>query len=250
MSLQDKVAIVTGSSSGIGAAIAVKFNSEGAKVVLVGRNEAKLKAVAAKCIDALVVRAEFSKDDDIKRVLDETIKKFGKLDILVNNAGTHVLGSLLNGDVMKSLDEVFQVNFCAVVYLTKLAAPYLIQTKGNIINISSIEGQRVSCFPVMMMYSSSKAALDTFSREAALELSSHGVRINVISPGPVKTDILNNTNTDYLSWESIANMTALHRVAESKEIAELAFFLASDKAKGITGSVCVYDNGMLLKNYN
>ncbi|VVC97037.1 uncharacterized oxidoreductase SSP0419-like [Leptidea sinapis] len=247
MSLKDKVAIVTGSSSGIGAAIAVKFNSEGAKVVLVGRNEAKLNAVAAKCNDPLVIRAELANDDDVKRILDETIQKFGKLDILVNNAGTSVMGSILIGDIMKALDDVFKVNFRSIVYLTKLAAPYLTQTKGNIINISSIGGQRVSSVPVLMMYTSSKAALDHFSKHAALELSSHGVRVNVISPGPVKTDILENTNTN-ISWETFASKTALSRVSDPEEIADLANFLASDKAKGITGSVYVHDNGMMLRN--
>ncbi|VVC97042.1 uncharacterized oxidoreductase SERP2049-like [Leptidea sinapis] len=254
MSLKNKVAIVTGSSSGIGAAIAVKFSSEGAKVVLVGRNQTKLNAVAVKCNDPLVVRAELANDDDVKRILDETIQTFGKLDILVNNAGISLCGSLFTGDLMRSLDELFKINFRAIVYLTKLAAPYLIQTKGNIINISSISGQRVCPILGLMMYSSLKAALDHFSKHAALELSPHGVRLNVISPGPVKTDILKNTdklentNTHHISWDEFASTTALHRVSEPEEIAEFAFFLISENAKGITGSVVVHDNGKILKN--
>ncbi|XP_022129591.2 17-beta-hydroxysteroid dehydrogenase 14-like [Pieris rapae] len=247
MSFNEKVVIVTGASSGIGAAIAEKFSSEGARVVMVGRNESKLNAVAARCKNPLIVKAELGKEEDIVRIIDETIKEFGKIDILVNNAGTSTMGSILLGDILKSYDEVMNVNFKAIVHLTKLAAPHLIATKGNIINISSIGADRTTSVPALMMYSCSKAALNHFSKDVALELSPHKVRVNVISPGPVRTDILENTGTP-IPWEAFQQKTALDRISEPEEIADLALFLASEKAKGITGSIYVTDNGMSLKN--
>ncbi|XP_045503212.1 uncharacterized oxidoreductase SSP0419-like [Colias croceus] len=247
MSLNNKVAIVTGASSGIGAAIAEKFSNEGAHVVMVGRNESKLSAVAARCKDPLVIKAELGNDEDIVRIIDETKKKYGKIDILVNNAATSVLASVLYGDLLKSYEEVMKVNFKAVVHLTKLAAPHLIETKGNIINISAIGGQRASAASVLMMYCVSKAAVNHFSQDVALELAPHKVRVNTISPGPVRTDILENTKTP-ITWDDFQKKTALDRISEPEEIADLALFLASDKAKGITGSNFVSDNGMLLKS--
>ncbi|CAG4933797.1 unnamed protein product [Colias eurytheme] len=244
MSLKNKVAIVTGSSSGIGAAIAEKFSNEGAHVVMVGRNESKLSAVAARCKDPLVIKAELKNDEDIVRIVKETVNKYGKIDILVNNAGSSFPGSVLTGDLLKSYEEVMKVNFRAVVHLTKLATPHLIETKGNIINISSIAGQKAS--PGIMMYGISKAALNHFAQDVAIELSPYKVRVNTISPGPVRTDILENTNSPF-TWEALQKQTLLDRVSEPEEIADLTLFLASDKAKGITGANFVSDNGMMFK---
>ncbi|XP_045503741.1 uncharacterized oxidoreductase SSP0419-like [Colias croceus] len=244
MSLKNKVAIVTGSSSGIGAAIAEKFSNEGAHVVMVGRNESKLSAVAARCKDPLVIKAELGNDEDIVRIVKETINKYGKIDILVNNAGSSFPGSVLTGDLLKSYEEVMKVNFRAVVHLTKLVTPHLIETKGNIINISSIAGQKAS--PGIMMYGISKAALNHFAQDVAIELSPYKVRVNTISPGPVRTDILENTNSPF-TWEALQKQTLLDRVSEPEEIADLTLFLASDKAKGITGANFVSDNGMMFK---
>ncbi|XP_038217427.1 uncharacterized oxidoreductase SERP2049-like [Zerene cesonia] len=246
MSLVDKVAIVTGASSGIGAAIAEKFSNEGARVVMVGRNEKKLAAVATKCKEPLVIKAELGNEDDTVRIIKETLKRFNRIDILVNNAGTNVMGSILNGDLLKSYDEVMKINFRAIVHLTQSAASELIKTKGSIVNISSINAQQPSPVPSLMMYSASKAALDHFSKDVAKELAPHNVRVNVISPGPVRTDILENTNAP-ITWEDVPKQTALNRVSEAEEIAELALFLVSDKAIGITGSIFVVDNGELLK---
>ncbi|CAG4933792.1 unnamed protein product [Colias eurytheme] len=246
MSLINKVAIVTGASSGIGAAIAEKFSNKGAQVVMVGRNEKKLAAVAAKCKEPLIIKAELGNEDDTVRIVKETLKRFDKIDILVNNAGTNVMGSILHGDLLKSYDEVMKINFRAIVHLTQLAATELIKTKGSIVNISSINAQQPSPVPILMMYSASKAALDHFSKDVAKELAPYKVRVNVISPGPVRTDILENTNAP-ISWEDVPKQTALNRVSEAVEIAELALFLVSDKAIGITGSVFVADNGELLK---
>ncbi|XP_063891969.1 glucose 1-dehydrogenase-like [Helicoverpa armigera] len=249
MSFQNKVVIVTGSSSGIGAAIAIKFAEEGAKVALVGRNQEKLNNVAKKCGKPLVLVADVTKEEDAKRIVDETVKVFGKLDVLVNNAGIGGGCPITADNAIEIFDKVMNTNLRAPVYLTHLAAPHLVKTKGNIVNISSVSALRIQ-MQGSFAYSASKAALDHFSRAVALELASSGVRVNTVNPGPVKTDIMENMG---LSEADIAatlklmeDMTQLKRISDSQEIGDLVLFLASDKAKAITGSSYVIDNGMLL----
>ncbi|KAL0818030.1 hypothetical protein ABMA28_008571 [Loxostege sticticalis] len=244
MSFANKVVIVTGASSGIGAATAVAFGKEGASVVLVGRNEQRLQQVAEQCAGALVVKADVSNEDDAKRIVDNTLERFGKIDVLVNNAGIAKFGTILGGKVMDTYDEVMNTNVRAAVNLTTLAAPHLVATKGNVVNISAIGGSYAPT-PPFLAYCMSKAALNHFTKGAALELAASGVRVNAISPGPVRTDIIANAGFP-ITWDHFAAQTALGRVSEPDEVADLVLYLASDRAKGITGSNYVTDNGMML----
>ncbi|KAJ8731558.1 hypothetical protein PYW07_004722 [Mythimna separata] len=250
MNFQDKVVIVTGGSSGIGAAIAIKFAEEGAKVAIVGRNKVKLDVVAKQCGNPLVIVADVSKDADVKRIIDETLKQFGKLDVLINNAGIAQSASIQADNAMAVFDNVISTNLRSVVHLTHLAAPHLVKTKGNIVNISSVAAVRVISSG-SFSYCTSKAGLDHFSRSVAQELAESGVRVNTVNPGPVRTDIVENMGAPKDMQEAIfkqmLDMTALSRVSDPEEIADLVLFLASDKAKAITGSAFVTDNGMLLK---
>ncbi|XP_026753448.2 3-oxoacyl-[acyl-carrier-protein] reductase FabG-like [Galleria mellonella] len=253
MSFNNKVVIVTGASSGIGAATAVLFAKEGARVVMVGRNESKLSKVVEQCARGghapLVIRADVANDDDVKRIVDETINKFGKIDVLVNNAGMGVYSGIMKkgGNILKAYDETMAVNMRAVVHLTTLVAPHLVKTKGNIVNISSIVGKMTPKTKNNISYSVSKAALDHFTRGAALELAASGVRVNAVSPGPVRTDFLENAGLSGVSWDNVGTYVPLKRCSEPEEIAEIILYLASDKAKGITGSDFVSDNGSLLQ---
>ncbi|XP_053625110.1 3-oxoacyl-[acyl-carrier-protein] reductase FabG-like [Plodia interpunctella] len=246
MSFKDKVVLVTGASSGIGAATAILFAKEGADVVLVGRNETKLKKVTQDCATfgkhPLVIKADVSDDDDNRRIINDTIAKFNKLDVLVNNAGISRMGPILGGQITEQYDEIMKTNVRSVVRLTSLAAPYLIKTKGNIVNVSSVAGRAI--FDQSAAYCTSKAALTHFSRASALELARHGVRVNVVSPGPVYTDILINAGIP-MTFDDVNIKTALNRISNPEEIGDIILFLASDKAKGITGSDYVSDNGYL-----
>lgn len=251
MSFNNKVILVTGGSSGIGAATAVSFAREGAKVAIVGRNETKLRSVAAeiekngnKC---LVIKADVANDDDARRIVQETVDTFGGIDVLVNNAGTNKFGSVLDGKLMDAYDSIMSVNLRAAMNLTSLAAPHIVKTKGSIINISSTGSQLVPALPQFIPYCVSKAALEHFTKGAARELAPSGVRVNAIRPGPVRTDMIENTGFPG-TWDIFKAGTALNRVGEPEEIAYIALFLASDKAKSITGSVYTSDNGYLLKN--
>ncbi|XP_063833407.1 3-oxoacyl-[acyl-carrier-protein] reductase FabG-like [Ostrinia nubilalis] len=249
MSFTGKVIIVTGASSGIGAATAIKFAEAGASVVIVGRNEDKLKNVSDKCNifgnKHHVVKADVSVEADARRIVDETIEKFGKIDVLVNNAGILRLTAITGGNMLDSFDEIINTNLRAVIHLTTLTAAHLIASGGNIVNISSVAGTKVG--KGMTAYGTSKAALDHFSRGAALELAQHGVRVNVISPGPVATDIIENAGLSVEQFNVNDFKIPLSRISKSEEVADLVMFVASDKAVGIAGSNYVLDNGMLLQ---
>ncbi|XP_068623751.1 3-oxoacyl-[acyl-carrier-protein] reductase FabG-like [Battus philenor] len=251
MSYVNKTVLVTGSSAGIGAATAIEYAKQGAEVVIVGRNEVNLNNVREKCESfgskTLVIKADVMIDEDAKRIIDETIKKFGKLDVLVNNAAIYEFTDLTKDDFMARFDRVMNINFRASVFLTHLATPHLIKTKGNIIFISSIAASICGGDSDLISYCSSKAALNRFAEVAALKLSEHGIRVNIISPGPVATGMLEKNMRDKTSIEQWGEVTALKRVTAPEEIADLILFLTSEKARGITGSDFVTDNGVLLK---
>ncbi|CAH2051675.1 unnamed protein product, partial [Iphiclides podalirius] len=250
MSFKDKVVIVTGSSSGIGASTAIEFAKDGAHVVIVGRNESKLENVREKIEKyvkkPLVIKADVSKEADGKKIVKETIEKFGRIDVLVNNAGICETVDITSENFMEGYDRIINVNLRGVVYITHLAIPHLIKSKGNIINISSVAGTNTVGVPDFIAYNVSKAGLNHFTRCAALKLASYGVRVNTISPGPVRTDIGNNPSMEPVMSKQIDEMTALKRISDPVEIADLILYLASDKARGITGSNYVSDNGMMI----
>ncbi|XP_050667727.1 3-oxoacyl-[acyl-carrier-protein] reductase FabG-like [Leptidea sinapis] len=245
MSFKSKVIIVTGASSGIGAAVAVAFAKEGAIVVIVGRNDEKLAKVAKQCVSSggtpLVIKSDVTKDAE--SIISITIEKFKKIDILINNAGILRTSSLLDGNIMNIYEHVMNTNIKSVVNMTSQAAPHLIASKGNVVNISSVAGKLLGTYR-FTIYAISKAAMDIFTKGAALELGQQGVRVNTVSPGPVRTDIFDNAGLD--SPEDFKIQTILNRCSDSEEIADLVLFLASDKAKGVTGSDYVVDNGYLL----
>lgn len=248
MSFSGKVVLISGGASGIGAASAELFIKEGASVVITDKNGEGLSRTAELCNPdgkyILGITANLADDDDAKRIVNETIERFGKLDVLVNCAGVLTYGSLLDGNLIKSYDELMPVNLRSVMNMCSLCAPYLIATKGNIVNIASVGAYHTPSVEYLA-YCASKAAVLHFTRGAAKELGPHGVRVNCISPGAVRTDIVVNSGRENC-WEDWAAATALKRTLEPIEIAELVCYLASDKARGMTGSDIVNDNGQIL----
>ncbi|XP_011179017.1 3-oxoacyl-[acyl-carrier-protein] reductase FabG-like [Zeugodacus cucurbitae] len=248
MSLVGKVVIVTGASSGIGAATAEAFAKLGSKVVLVGRNVANLKATEVACraannkAELLSITADVTVDAE--RIINSTIEKFGQLDVLVNNAGIPSAGHILDIDV-KQFDDVLNTNLRSVFLLTKYAAPHLIKTQGNIVNVSSVAGLR--SFPGVSVYCTSKAALDQFTRCIALDLAPKNVRVNAVNPGVIITDIhrrLGMSAEDYAKYlERCKETHALGRVGEAKEVADAIIFFASDQSSFITGATLPIDGG-------
>ncbi|XP_063391990.1 glucose 1-dehydrogenase 1-like [Cydia fagiglandana] len=247
MDFKNKVVIVTGGSCGIGAEIAIQFAKQSAKVVIVGRNEERLRNIAEQCEgqgEALAIKADLTIDSEVERVVEETIIRFGQIDVLINNAGIVKNTKIQEG--IPNYDKIFNTNLRSVYLLTSLAVPHLIKTKGNIINISSAAGQKI--FPTLTVYCMSKAALDMFTKGLAVELAP-SVRANAINPGPVKTDIFVHAGLE--GGETVIDAygaaTLLGKCSACKEIADMALYLASDKANSITGSTFVIDNGFILK---
>ncbi|XP_054087342.1 uncharacterized oxidoreductase TM_0325-like [Zeugodacus cucurbitae] len=248
MSLVGKVVIVTGASSGIGAATAVAFAKQGSKVVLVGRNVANLKATEAACkaansnAELLAITADVTVDAE--RIINSTIEKFGQLDVLVNNAGIFEGGNILEIDV-DQFDRVLNTNLRSVFLLTKYAAPHLVKSQGNIVNVSSVAGTR-SIYEISS-YCTSKAALDQFTRCIALDLAPHNVRVNSVNPGVIVTDILKNAGLsqdkadDFFLHAKDAH--PLGRVGEPNEVADAIVFLASNQSSFITGATLPIDGG-------
>lgn len=181
----NKVVLITGASSGIGAGTAELLATKGAWLVLVGRNAQNLNNVAEKCTPThgapppLQIVADVTNEADAKRAIDTTIEKFNKLDVLVNSAGIIKKGTIETA-TLADYDEVMSTNVRAIFHITQLAVPHLIVTKGNIVNVSSVNGIR--SFAGVLVYNMSKAALDQFNNCVALELAEKGIRVNSVNP--------------------------------------------------------------------
>ncbi|HZS48951.1 MAG TPA: SDR family oxidoreductase [Blastocatellia bacterium] len=250
MKLKDKVAIITGGGTGIGRAIAELFATEGASVVITGRrpemiNEVQggITASGGKC---LAIPADISNDKDHEKLIEQTLKAFGKLHILVNNAGVLTVGSVTETDA-EMADQVFAINVRGVFHLCRLALPEIERSGGgSIINISSTLGEKV--VPAFTVYSASKAALNMMSKSMALDYASKGIRVNIISPGVVDTPIHAARKIDDMeAWEKqFAAMHPLGRIGKPIDIAKAALFLASDDASWITGANLHVDGGINL----
>jgi NAD(P)-dependent dehydrogenase (short-subunit alcohol dehydrogenase family) len=246
--LRGKVALVTGATSGIGRATALRFAEEGAQVTLVGRSRGALSEVAAEIVarggEAFAVVADVTKEEDAERVVRETIDDFGALDVLVNAAGI-----LSNGTVettsLAAWDAMLDVNLRAVFNLMRLSVPHLEKRAGNVVNVSSVTGLRA--FPGVLAYCVSKAGVDQLTRCAALELAPKKVRVNAVNPGVVVTQVHRRggmSEENYATFLEHSKTThPLGRVGEAREVAELILFLASERAAWITGATYSIDGG-------
>jgi len=249
-----KVVLVTGSSSGIGEGTVKLYSILGAKVVVTGRNETRIKAVAEEChklsphgLKPLEVVADLTKQDDAKRLVDSTIKEYGKLDILVNNAGSSVLSYIKDDKILEEFDKVFNIDVRSVVEMIHLSLPHLEKSKGTIINISSDAG--LSPLVGMLTYQLAKSAINMMTKVLAIELGPSGIRVNTINPGFIDTPFADSTGIkipDELKkkmFEKMADITPLKRIGQPLDIAKGIVFLSSTDAQFITGANLVIDGG-------
>ncbi|XP_058808373.1 3-oxoacyl-[acyl-carrier-protein] reductase FabG-like [Phymastichus coffea] len=246
MSFADKVVLITGASSGIGAATAIHLSQLGALLSLHGRNVQNLNKVAEQCKNPKphLVTGEITNEADVQKILESTLQKYGKLDVLVNNAGTLESGSIENTS-LEQYDRVMNINVRSIYHLTMLAVPHLIKTRGNIVNVSSVTGMRA--FPGVLSYCISKAAIDQFTRCVALELAPKQIRVNAVNPGVVVTNLHRSSgmSEDKLKefFEHSKVTHALGRPGTPEEVAKTIGFLASDYASFITGQTLPVDGG-------
>ncbi|MDQ5845155.1 MAG: SDR family oxidoreductase [Acidobacteriota bacterium] len=246
--LAGKTLLITGATSGIGKATALRFAAAGATVAAVGRNEsalAKLKTeIAGSGTECLALRADLSREEEIEGIVTKTIERFGGIDTLVNAAG-HISSGTVETTTPEAWDAMMNINLRTAFILMQKSLPALIATRGNIVNVSSVTGLRA--FPGVLAYCVSKAGLDQLTRCAALELASKGVRVNAVNPGVVVTEIHKRggmTQEQYDAFlEHSRGTHPLGRVGQPSEIAELIFFLASERASWITGATYSIDGG-------
>lgn len=245
MKLKDKVAIVTGATSGIGEASAKLFASEGVKVVVVGRNEERGNNVVNNIKDdgeeAFFVKVDMNNRDDMDELFEKTIDKYDKIDILFNNAGMAISGPLEDFKY-KDFDNVIHTNLTAPFQMSKKAMPYLLKTKGTILNTASISG--VVTHSNGYGYNPSKTALISLTKVLANDHAAQGVRVNAVAPGMTKTPILESVNDEQMEY--LNNSIPIGRLAQPEDIANAALFLVSDDAAYITGEVLLVDGGVAL----
>lgn len=248
MEFQDKVALVTGASSGIGRATALAFAREGAKLVIVARRPGPLGETAREIerIGAEVeqITADLRAEDGTRRVVKQATARFGGIDMLVNAAGVIGFGTI-EDTTLDQWNSMIDINARAVFRLMQLCLKSLEARHGNIVNVSSVNGLR--SFPGVLAYCVSKAAVDQLTRCAALELAPKGIRVNAVNPGVVQTNLHRSaglTEEKYTAFlEQSKGTHPLGRVGNPEEIADLILFLASSRAKWITGATLAVDGG-------
>jgi len=251
--LTGKVAIVTGSGSGIGQSIAIRFASEGATVVVDYRNHPdQANDTKAKCETAggkaITVQADVSILTDIQNLVDQAYKQLGRCDVLVNNAGIEIRAPFWEV-TEKDYDAVLNVNLKGAFFLTQAFVQRLLAAKlpGRVINISSVHEDMV--FPHFSTYCASKGAMRMVMRDLAVELGPYNITVNNIAPGAVSTPINTSLMADKPELDALLANIPLGRMATPDEIAGLALFLASDDGAYCTGSTFIIDGG-LIRNYH
>lgn len=247
--MTDKRVLITGASSGIGRATAEVFLQVGARVTLVGRRKEALQEVAVSATEgkAFLIAADLADEGQSQSCMAEAVELMGGLDVLVNSAGILKSGNI-EATTLQLWDEMMNINVRSVFHLMQLATPHLEKNKGNIVNVSSVTGLR--SFPGVLAYCVSKAAVDQLTRCAALELAPKGIRVNAVNPGVVVSGLHRSggmADENYAAFLEHSKTThPLGRVGQPQEIANLIYFLASDKAAWITGETVSIDGGRAL----
>ena len=244
---QSKVAIVTGAGSGIGAATVRRFSREGFAVVLVGRTASKLQAVAREFDAArtLVHVADVSDQAAAEGLVEATISAFGHLDVLVNNAGVAPMGPFLETSV-EDWRKVMAIDVDGVFFCIRAALPRLIESKGNIVNVSSVSGLGGDWN--MSFYNAAKGAVTNLTRSLAMELGAKGVRVNAVNPSLTFTELTNGMKNDAALMAKFVERIPLGRGAEAAEVADVIAFLAGHDARFVTGVNLPVDGGLSASN--
>jgi len=244
--MKNSVVLITGALTGIGRATALAFAQEGAKVSVSGRHDEEGKKLAAQLqslgADAEFYHSDVRREDEVRKLVDQTVARFGRLDIAVNCAGTEGKPGPVTEQTAESYAATFDTNVLGTLLSMKheLRA-MLAQQGGSIVNVSSTYGHTGAAGA--SVYSASKHAVQGLTKSAALEVAASGVRVNMVAPGPIETGMLNRfTGTDERK-AALAATVPLQRVGRPEEIAQTIMFLASDKASFITGASYLVDGG-------
>jgi NAD(P)-dependent dehydrogenase (short-subunit alcohol dehydrogenase family) len=245
MKLEDRVAIITGATKGIGLACAQEFAQEGAKVVLAGRTESLGEAAAEEIRtrgrDALFVRCDVSKKEQVDGLVQATVDRYGCVDVVVNNAGVNHSAKFF--DISEEdWDWVMGVDLKGTFLLSQAAARVMVEQSipGVIVNMSSV--MAVLALADQVPYCAAKGGVNQLTKAMALALSDYGIRVNAIGPGPVMTELMQRVVHNKEKEAELLSRLPIGRIAECREIARVAVFLASDDSSYFTGQ-CIYPDG-------
>ena len=246
--LDGKTAIVTGGTSGIGEACVDIFLENGAKVVFCGRNEKNGKVVCARMkkkhgndCKVVFVRCDVCIEEDVRNLIDIAVSKFSAIDILFNNSGVMLPSMEVEHMPIEDWRQTFDINIMGMFMVTKFASPYLLESKGVILNNSSIAGLQYYAAGRSYAYSASKAAVIQFSHQMAKNYGPDGIRVNCICPGIIETPILHGRDPKIYE-----ERIPLGRVGTPEDVAKAALFLVSDDSAYLTGEVMTVDGGASL----
>jgi NAD(P)-dependent dehydrogenase (short-subunit alcohol dehydrogenase family) len=245
MKLSNKIVLVTGGTSGIGLEAAKLFREEGANVIIVGQNPARLQSAVAELGDKVTaLRGDVSKPADIENVVNQIREKFGRIDVLFANAGMGAAAPL-ESVTEDQIDTQFDVNFKGVFFTIQKASPLL--AKGASVVLTTSFLNEVGA-PGLSILSATKAAVRSLVRSIGAELAPRGIRVNAVSPGPISTPFHGKLGLSAeqlnAAASAIEDQVPLHRFGEAGEIAKAALFLASDDSSFMTGSELVVDGGI------
>jgi NAD(P)-dependent dehydrogenase (short-subunit alcohol dehydrogenase family) len=246
--MSSPVVLITGALTGIGRAAAVIFAQEGAHILVSGRRDkqgqelvAELQALGA---EAIFVRTDVRKDEDVRNLVDQTVKRFGRLDIAVNNAGTEGLPGPVTDQTAESYTATFETNVLGTLLSMKHELRVMLpQGRGSIVNVSSAYGSVGAAGA--SVYVASKHAVVGLTKSAALEVAGTGVRVNVVAPGTTDTGMLTRFTSTDENKAALVSTVPVKRLATPKEIAHVIAFVASANASYMTGAFIPVDGGMI-----
>jgi len=249
--MKDRVALVTGAGSGIGRAIALKFADMGAKIAAIDLNESGAKETLAliekKKTSGIVIKADVSRDDDVKKMIDTVIGEFGKLDYAANNAGIEGEQGLIADQTEENWNRVININLKGIFLCMKHEIPEMLKNKyGAIVNTASVAG--LAGFAGITPYSASKHGVVGLTRSVALEYAEQGIRVNAVCPGVIKTPMIDRfTHGDAEAEKGMIAMEPVGRLGKPEEIAEAVVWLCSDAASFVTGFPMAVDGGFIAR---
>ncbi len=237
--LEDKTAVITGGSTGIGKAIAARFKAEGAHVVIANRSVETGERTAEE-LDCVFHPCDVSSYEEVEALIEAAVERFGGLDILVNNAGIGVQGTI-EEMTLAEWEKLMSINLNGVIYATRAGMPHLRDGTGSVLNVASVYG--LVGGPGVAAYATAKGALVNFTRATAVDYADEGVRVNSLCPGFVETPMTEPQLEEESFYQYVRNQTPMNRVAQPEEIAGPAAFLVSDDASYITGVNIPIDGG-------
>ena len=246
MNFQNKIAVITGSTTGIGESVAKQLHIHGAKLIIVARSseqaKQKAKQLSSQGQQAMGIGCDVSQPEQVRQMIDEVIERFGRLDYAVNNAGlTGDHGKNITEQTVENWDKVIATSLSGVFYCLKYEIPQMMKFGGSIVNLSAVNG--LVGIPGLAPYTVAKHGIIGLTQTAALEFACQGIRVNAVAPGYVQTPRMSALPENIV--HSFANSHPMKRMAKMQEIADFILFLLSDKSAFCTGGVYPIDGGYL-----